>query len=239
MAPSGELEPPRRVQVAALVVTALLPLAIAFVCSRLLSGNPLVKPVYAVAKTVQLALPLLWAVLVERRAMRFGRPTSATLGAALVSGIGLAALVLVVYGFGFRAEILASEVPAHLRVKLQGYGIGSDSAFVGFAAYHVVANTLAEEYYWRWFFFARLRALTSLATATAGSSVVFTMHHVFAVWWNGGTGSSLVVVAAVIASCGAVWARLYARSGTLYVPWLSHALVEVALLTIAYDVWRA
>lgn len=227
-----------RRQIPILVLTALFPFLIAFVCSYLLSGRPIVKVVYAVAKTAQLGLPLLWVVAFERRTPRFGRPRLGSLVVGFISGAALCTAMLVIYGLGFRAELLASDAPAVLRTKLGGYGIHTPGAFVGFAAYHAILNTLAEEYYWRWFFLARVRQLASPVVAILVSSLAFTVHHGFAVYWNGGTGLQLVSVACSIAVCAAVWSWLYERYGELYTPWISHVVVELGLLLMAYDLWR-
>ncbi len=226
-------------QITVLAVAALLPLTIAFVCSYLLSGKPIVKVVYTIAKLVQLGLPLWWVMTVERRPLHFGRLTTAVFAPALVTGMALCLMVLALYGVGFRAELLASEAPEVMRTKLAGYGVITASGFALFAAYHVVLNTLAEEYYWRWFFFARVRQLVPSTPAILLSSVAFTLHHAFAAWGNGGAGAAVVAVGVVVTLAGAVWARLYERSGAIFAPWISHMVAEIALLTIAYDLWRA
>ena len=107
------------------------------------------------------------------------------------------------------------------------------------AAYHVVINTLVEEYYWRWFFFSRLRAFMPSTPAILLASLAFTLHHSFAFWWNGGTGGALVAGIVAVTLAGAVWARLYERGRGIFAPWISHMITEIALLTIAYDLWRA
>jgi membrane protease YdiL (CAAX protease family) len=38
-----------------------------------------------------------------------------------------------------------------------------------------------------------------------------------------------------VAIGGAFWAWLYNKSGSLYGPWLSHALVDAAIFAIGYD----
>lgn len=38
-----------------------------------------------------------------------------------------------------------------------------------------------------------------------------------------------------IAVGGAFWAWLYDRTGSIYSPWISHLLVDLAILAIGYD----
>ena len=39
----------------------------------------------------------------------------------------------------------------------------------------------------------------------------------------------------VVALGGGLWAWLYARSGSLFSPWLSHTLVDLGIMAIGYD----
>jgi membrane protease YdiL (CAAX protease family) len=38
-----------------------------------------------------------------------------------------------------------------------------------------------------------------------------------------------------IAVGGAVWAWLYERTGSIYAPWLSHLIIDVAIFAVGYD----
>jgi membrane protease YdiL (CAAX protease family) len=42
-----------------------------------------------------------------------------------------------------------------------------------------------------------------------------------------------------VAVGGAVWARLYDRSGSLLGPWLSHLLVDAAIFFVGYELLAA
>ena len=93
-----------------------------------------------------------------------------------------------------------------------------------------------EEYYWRWFVFGHLRQFVSARTAVLVSSAAFTAHHAIVVGseFRGAWGMTVFACAGV-ALGGAVWARLYERSGSLVGPWLSHALVDAALMMVGYE----
>jgi membrane protease YdiL (CAAX protease family) len=99
---------------------------------------------------------------------------------------------------------------------------------------------LLEEYYWRWFVFGQLRRWIPVGAAIAVSSLAFTAHHVLVLrFYFGGFSLPTGILSLAVASGGVFWAWLYQKSGSLYGPWLSHALIDAALFLIAYDLMRS
>ena len=62
-------------------------------------------------------------------------------------------------------------------------------------------------------------------------------HHVIvlAVYLPAQYRVAVLFFSAMVAVGGLLWARLYEKSGSLYAPWLSHLIVDVALMVIGYD----
>ena len=61
-------------------------------------------------------------------------------------------------------------------------------------------------------------------------------HHVLVLaTFFGWSSPATYVFSLAIAIGGAYWAWLYARSGSLYGPWLSHLLVDAGIFLIGYD----
>jgi membrane protease YdiL (CAAX protease family) len=96
---------------------------------------------------------------------------------------------------------------------------------------------LLEEYYWRWFVFGWLRRQTPLLVAQLLSSLAFMAHHVviLAVFFPGRFWTAAVPFSLCIAGGGFVWAWIYERSGSIYAPWLSHLLIDAAIMAVGYD----
>jgi membrane protease YdiL (CAAX protease family) len=102
--------------------------------------------------------------------------------------------------------------------------------------FYSLVHSLLEEYYWRWFVFARLADVSKLPTAIAISSLGFMAHHVLIVgMYFGWTSAATWLFSLAIAVGGAVWAGLYHRSRSLIGPWLSHLLVDAAIFAVGYD----
>ncbi len=72
------------------------------------------------------------------------------------------------------------------------------------------------------------------------SSVGFMLHHVVIVgmFLPGEFWRTAVPLALAVAVGGAFWAWLYRRSGSLVAPWLSHCLVDVAILAVGFHLLR-
>ena len=125
---------------------------------------------------------------------------------------------------------------AAIRSKIRGFGVDRLWKFIVLGAFYAVFHSLLEEYYWRWFVFQRLWRLWPLTPAIGLSSIAFMAHHVILMAVFFGWSSPWTYFFSLsVAVGGAIWAWLYARSGSLYGPWLSHLLVDVAIFLIGYD----
>ena len=105
------------------------------------------------------------------------------------------------------------------------------------ASFIAVGNSLLEEYYFRWFIFGRMRAFLPLPSAIAASALVFMAHHIIllSVYLPGHFWTLTVPLSLCIAVGGGIWSWLYARTGSLYAPWLSHAIIDVAIGVVGWD----
>jgi membrane protease YdiL (CAAX protease family) len=97
-----------------------------------------------------------------------------------------------------------------------------------------------EEYYWRWFVFARLRKLTTLPNAIVISSLGFMAHHVIVLsHYFGGLSFLSCFFSLGVAIGGVVWSWLYARTHSLWGSWLSHALVDAGIFLVGFDLVKS
>ncbi len=229
---------------AALVFALVFPTALAweyFVAlaspvSATPEANAALQGAYFASKIVQFTFPLLWIGLCERRWLRPGRHSFR--GAALGVGFGLlVGVALLGLYYGVRHSPLLKHTPENLRAKVAEFDAATPVRFLVLAGFISVLHSLLEEYYWRWFVFGELRRLLPLAAAMAVSSLSFMAHHlvVLNVYLPGRFVGATVPFALCIAVGGAVWAWLYHRSGSIYAPWLSHLLVDGAIMVVGYD----
>jgi len=132
------------------------------------------------------------------------------------------------------------DVPEQVRRKIGEFGITTPLSYLLMSVFLSTIHAFLEEYYWRWFLFGRLRlGGLSFLWAAMLSSLGFMGHHVFVLneylpgqFWNATVPFSLGIAAG-----GFVWAWMFERSGSLLGPWLSHLLVDAAIMTIGYRMY--
>ncbi len=200
--------------------------------------NRLMQFAYAAGKLFQFSLPVLCFLLFERRWPWPGRPGFRGLALGVAFGLFVAAGMLGLYA-ALRHQPLFARSPGQIRAKLEEFGLDSPLGFAAFAAFVTLLHSLLEEYYWRWFVFGWLKRYLAFVPAALLSSAGFLAFHIFALndylpthFWSG-----VVPLSLCIGVGGFVWSWLYYRTGSVYAPWVSHALVDAALFVIGYDLF--
>lgn len=231
-------ESPRRHSADVLVLVSMVyPTVGAWIYFLVLGGSDLARYVYLASKGIQLALPLLWLAVVRQGMPRPRRPRLAGLAAGFGSGLAVSGLLLGLYFLWLAGSDLAVQGAARISSKLTDFHITTPLAFLGLAAALSLAHSWFEEMYWRWFVFRRLRAWLPPAGALTLASAAFAAHHaiVLASFVPPGHLWTLVLPGTVaVALGGALWCHLFRRYGGLASPWLSHLLVDVALMLVGY-----
>jgi len=200
-------------------------------------ANNWAQAAYAAGKALQFSFPLLYLVLVEPTSLRPRRPhfkgMGLGIGFGLLVGVGMVGL----YSIGLENWLAGTGAATMIRIKIEEFNAASPGRYAALASFLAVAHSLLEEYYWRWFVFGRLRRLVSLSTAIALSSLAFMAHHVVVLgrFFPNDFWSAAVPLALCIAIGGAFWAWLYDRSGSIYATWVSHLLVDAAIMAVGYD----
>lgn len=190
------------------------------------TGNAL----YAVGKGVLYLTPLLWWKLVMRGApFPLKRPPSGTLRDGILLGLGLGGFIVAVYAL-FVHRLVDPEA---IRAAAGKSGFDDKQTFLVMAAGICFVNALLEEYVFRWFLYGRARALFGPIGGAILGALVFTAHHVFVLLayfdaplvWIGSIG---VFVG------GLLWTWLYERRDSVWPAYVSHIVVDVALLGIGW-----
>jgi len=199
--------------------------------------SPTLLRVFVAAKVVQFAFPLLYVWWFERSRIRPAWPTSRGLGLGATFGLIVGAGALVLYFAWLRHTSFMTETPAKVHGWLAKMQVHTAASFLGMALFFSILHSFLEEYYWRWFVFGWLRRyMPDLAAGVVGS-LAFMAHHVIilSVYLPGQFWALAVPFSLCVAGGGLVWAWLYDRSGSLYAPWVSHLLVDAALMILGYE----
>jgi uncharacterized protein len=202
-------------------------------------GNRAVTLAYGMGKFIQFAFPAVFVFFVDRKALRPSWPTWRGAMLGLGFGLAVAGAAMALYHFGLKGTELLHAAPEKIHEKLRQFGADSLAGFVVVAVFISVFHSLFEEYYWRWFVFGRWLRYTRSWAATILASLAFMSHHVIvlAVYFPGvGRFFAMVLPLSLgVAVGGGVWCWLYRRSGSLYAAWISHALIDGAIMMIGFD----
>lgn len=218
---------------AALALAFVIPApSVGALVSFWLAPGALGLAVYAICKTILYVTPAVWATLVDRE-----RPSLSPLRAgtrARELGIGIAfglvvgiLIVLTWWGLGSAALDVSS-----FRDVLRDNGLTTPVRFLVAAAWLSIVNALLEEYAFRWFVTTRIAALANRWTVWL-AALAFTAHHIIVL-------ARYLPMPALILACagvfvgGVAWSWMYRRSGSIWPGYVSHAIVDVAIMAVGY-----
>jgi len=206
----------------------------------MLSGSPAMGPVYSLTKIIQFSLPVVAVLFLFKQQLKMfgGGRGGMTGGIAFGIAVGLSILALYL-GYLRHSEVFAT-FDASLREKLHGLGATTPLRYAALAVFISLFHSFLEEYYWRWFVFGELRKRIARWLAYAISSIGFAAHHIIVVAAYTGWHQWVWITffSAGVAVGGLVWAYQYEKSGSLVAPWVSHLIVDVALMTVgAIHLW--
>lgn len=197
------------------------------------------QAVYAIGKIFQFGFPAVYVVCLGHGKPRWSRPSTQGVGVGLGFGILVLVAMLLLYYFWLKSGVHVQILQPRVVQKIKDLGLHSFGKYAATGVFYALVHSLLEEYYWRWFVFGQLRGRTSVAVSIAISSLGFMAHHVVLLAVFLGWNSPLAYgMAGGVGIGGAVWAWIYARSGSLLAPWLSHAVVDAAIFWIGFDLAR-
>lgn len=171
-----------------------------------------------------LAFPLFWTAAVDREPLRVPPFTTRGLGLGLLTGLAGALAVAGAYEFLLESQIDATRV----REMARANHLLEPRNFLAVAVYICAVNSLLEEYVWRWFVRRQFERLVPRAAAVLLAGLAFTLHHTIVLQSQFGLGLAVIGSLAVFVA-GVTWSWLYARTGSIWSAWLSHAIVDVAV----------
>jgi len=223
----------RRTRNILLFLAATLPFFASLFYFVLLSGSPLAQPTYSATKLFTLIWPLVFYRWVVKEPFPpfplFKNSAKAAVGGLFAGGtLNLILLGLMATPLG---TVVEESVPA---IRLKAESLGILNYYILFALFLSLAHSLIEEYYWRWFIFGELRRVFGDGfRAHTLAALAFALHHIvvaaqyFPLLYGIGFGLA-------VGFGGATWSMLYARHSSLLGAWISHAMVDICLLSLGY-----
>ncbi len=188
--------------------------------------------IYAGCKAVLYGLPL----IIWIKSRKEQRPSFHIDAKWMLAGAGSGGLIAAVILALWFLILMASTDTSALIEVIHENGLDEPLRFWTFAVWLCLANSLLEEIVFRWFVDTRLRALgMRWAVILPISAAIFTLHHIFVL------GAYFDVTLTVLGASGVfiggiLWSILRLKSGSLVPGWISHALVDLAIILVGASI---
>ena len=194
-------------------------------------GTAIGNALFVTAKSWIVLLPLAWLLLIDRKPLSWSPARRGGFGPAIVSGVLIAGIIFVAATIARRTGLID---PAMVSERAARTGMNHKGMYLAGAAYWITANSLMEEYVWRWFVFRKCEIVLGGKVAVAASAIGFTAHHVIALagqfnWIVTALASMGVFIG------GATWSWLYLRYRSVWPCYVSHALTDIPIFVVGWQ----
>lgn len=223
---------------AVLLPALVVPLVASFFYFVLFPGTAFGNSFYVVAKLFLLLWPILATLLILKEPMvdkSLQRRHKASLVQGTVFGLVVTALLIYLVKGSPVGAVVGDNV---VRISERIVGLGIADHYLLFALFISFFHAALEEFYWRWFVFGNARRLMSGWAAITVAAAGFASHHIvvlsqfFPLGW-----------AFVLGSCvgigGAVWSIIYHRTNSMWGPWVSHMIIDLAIMWVGWEALQA
>ena len=188
------------------------------------------QSIYTATKILIVVWPILWYRHIKTPFTL--RPTLAAIRYGLMSGAVGAGAILVTFILFKQYRLQFSP---ELIEKVSQLGISSVPIFLLFAAFLSLLHSLLEEYYWRWFVFAGLKQRFSPTVAGIIGSIAFAGHH-YIILSQFFPLPITLLLGTFVGVGGAWWCYSFHKTRTLFGNWMSHALIDAAIMAVGFMV---
>ena len=217
----------RKLALIALLLVGLAPTVSIFI-SFGTDGGIISQIAYFISKIWLLVIPLIWYLKVDGGKLSLAKPKQG--GYAMATGLGLGMSGVIFGAWLIVGDLIDGDL---LRDAVEPVGLLDLRLYVGGVIYWTVLNSLLEEYVFRWFLVVKSEALVGTGTpAILLSAFIFVIHHTFALlffgfpWWANLLASVSLFVG------GAIFSWLYIRYRSVWMPYIAHAICDIAVFGI-------
>lgn len=225
-----------RLRAAMILPAMVVPLIASLLYFVLLAGTAVAAVIYAATKVFTVVWPGVVAVTVERVPLRPGpvdwRRHASALPLGLFTGLLVGGAIVAAYALTPLGDAVATQSEM-IVAKVTALGLAHPARFIVFGCFLSFIHSGIEELFWRWCIFGRLRRIVAPAAAWLLAAASFAAHH-YVVLGSMLTWPLTLLLGTGVGVGGLLWCWMYQRQRTLAGAWLSHALVDVAILSVGY-----
>ena len=211
----------------ALLLVGLAPTVSIFI-SFGTDGGIISQIAYVLSKLWLVVIPLIWYLKIDKGQLSFSKPKQGGYAVAVGLGSGMSALILLTW-FMVGDKIDGSL----LRDAVEPVGLLDVRLYIGGVIYWTVLNSLLEEYVFRWFLVVKSEALVGTGSpAILLSAFIFVIHHTFALLFFGFPWWANLLASVSLFIGGAIFSWLYIRYRSVWMPYIAHAICDIAVFSI-------
>lgn len=183
--------------------------------------------VFILTKVLMISIPIFWYFKLEEKSFSWS-PIKNKNDLFVGFGVGIAMSAVI----GIAWLLFGSQIDQDgLRELLEGNGLTNPIIYLGATIYWICGNSLLEEFVFRWFIFEKFEVKMGSNYALYFSAAAFTLHHTIAMLYM--FPISLTILASFgIFIGGLMWSWLYLRYRSIWVVFLSHAIVDIMMFGI-------
>ena len=173
-------------------------------------------------------IPLIWYLKIDKGQLSLSKPKQGGYAVAVGLGSGMSGLILITW------FMLGDKIDGSLlRDAVEPVGLLDVRLYIGGVIYWTVLNSLLEEYVFRWFLVVKSEALVGTGTpAILLSAFIFVIHHTFALLFFGFPWWANLLASVSLFIGGAIFSWLYIRYRSVWMPYIAHAICDIAVFSI-------
>ena len=213
-----------------LVLVAIAP-TVSVITGFALKAGIIAALVFVFTKLWMFGLPALWYLKVEGGERSYSMPREGGWTISVLLGMGMIFVIAIAY-FLLGDLVLRSE---DLHEILEPFGLTVPWKLAIGILFWIFINSVLEEYVFRWFITSKLeQILGGKWRPILLSAGIFTLHHTIALaFFIDPLGNALASLGVFIG--GVIFSWIYVQYRSIWVAWVAHALADVAIFAIAWQ----
>ena len=213
-----------------LVLVAIAP-TVSVITGFALKAGIIAAFVFVFTKLWMFGLPALWYLKGEGGERSYSMPREGGWTISVLLGMGMIFVIAIAY-FLLGDLVLRSE---DLHEILEPFGLTVPWKLAIGILFWIFINSVLEEYVFRWFITSKLeQILGGKWRPILLSAGIFTLHHTIALaFFIDPLGNALASLGVFIG--GVIFSWIYVQYRSIWVAWVAHALADVAIFAIAWQ----
>jgi membrane protease YdiL (CAAX protease family) len=181
------------------------------------------------SKLWMLGLPLLWRIKIDKKPISWSKPENGGFTIAIILGIAIAVVIVIAWWLFGAPNVDRNEVIN----ALEPFGLTVWTTYLAGAIFWTFGNSVLEEYVFRWFIVEKAEhVVNGLWYTVLLSAGIFVIHHAFALYFLGFPLWMNAIACLGLFIGGSIFSWLYIKYRSIWIPYITHVLCDIAVFGI-------